>query len=128
MTRVTRTRLLIVEDNEVYRSSLEMLLELEPRVEIVGLAATGAEALAEAATVRPDVALVDFRLPDMDGAQLTTALRSAWPHLAVVCLTAEIAPHEHDAMLAAGAADVVEKGASVNRLVTSVLATSRDSE
>jgi DNA-binding NarL/FixJ family response regulator len=120
MTRITPTRLLIVDDNEVYRSSLEMLLELEPGVEIVGLAATGAGALAEAATVNPDVALVDYRLPDMNGAELTAALRSAHPDLLVVCLTAEIAPHEHDAVLAAGAADVVEKGASVERLVTSL--------
>jgi DNA-binding NarL/FixJ family response regulator len=107
---------LLVEDNEVYRSSLELLLGMQPGVEVVGSAPTATEALALAATLSPDVVLLDFRLPDLDGAVAAAEFREHHPNTAIVCLTAEATPEERDAVLAAGAVALVEKGVPIDEL------------
>lgn len=104
------TRVLLVEDNEVYRSSLELLLAARPGLEVVGAVPSGAEALEAAARLRPDVALVDYRLPDLDGAEIVAALLRLDPPPAVLCLTAAATDAERAAVVAAGALQVVEKG------------------
>lgn len=106
-------RVVLVEDNEVYRSSLELLLGMQPGIEIVGVAETarGGEALVD--ELQPDVVVADFRLPDSDGVATTSALRAREPRPAVVCLTAEATPEEGDAVIGAGAAALVEKGVPI---------------
>ena len=106
-------RVVLVEDNEVYRSSLELLLGMQPGIEIVGVAETarGGEALVD--ELQPDVVVADFRLPDSDGVATTTSLRAREPRPAVVCLTAEATPEEGDAVIDAGAAALVEKGVPI---------------
>ena len=101
-------RVLLVEDNEVYRSSLELVLGLQEGLLVVGCVAEGAAAGEAAAALEADVALVDFRLADVDG------------EAAVVCLTAEATDEERAAVLAAGAAALVEKGEPIERLVAAV--------
>ena len=64
-------RVLLVEDNEVYRATLELLLAGRAGIEIVGSVADGGEAAAAAERLDPDVVLMDFRLPGLDGAQAT---------------------------------------------------------
>ncbi len=112
-----RARVLLVDDNEVYRSSLELLLGLEPEIVVVGSVATGEEALAALAAAAADVVLADLRLPGMDGVELTRRL-SGGP--AVVCLTAEAGAEERVAALAAGAVALLEKGSPLAELVTAV--------
>ncbi len=102
-------RVLLVEDSDVYRSSLELLLGLEDGIDVVAAVATGAEAVATAASLRPDVALVDLRLPGMDGVDTTRALLDATPGTVVVCLTAEATTAEENAVREAGAVAVVGK-------------------
>jgi DNA-binding NarL/FixJ family response regulator len=113
---------LLVEDNEVYRSSLELLLALQAGVEVVGSAETATEALALAETVSPDVVLLDFRLPDRDGAAAAAAFRERHPETAIVCLTAEATLEEREAVLAAGAVALIDKGAPVDELAKAVIA------
>lgn len=103
-------RVLLVEDNEVFRSSLELLLAARRGIEVVGAVASGAEALAAAARLGPDVAVVDYRLPDLDGEEVVAALRRLDPPPAVLCLTAAATDGERSAVVAAGALEVVEKG------------------
>jgi DNA-binding NarL/FixJ family response regulator len=110
-------RVVLVEDNEVYRSSLELLLGLQPGVEVVGQAGDCAGAVELARTAAPDVALVDFRLPGLDGAETAARLLAAAPGVAIVCLTAEASPEEREAILAAGARALIEKGEPIERLV-----------
>ena len=62
------TRVLLVEDNEVYRSSLELLLGLQAGLEVVGAVGSGDEAAEAALRLRADVVLMDYRLPGIDGA------------------------------------------------------------
>ena len=114
-------RVLLVEDNEVYRSSLELLLALQPGLEVVGSAATAAEALALTTTLSPEVVLLDFRLPDQDGAEAAAEFRRRHPEVKVVCLTAEASPAERDAVLGGGAVAVIEKGAPVDEVARIVV-------
>jgi DNA-binding NarL/FixJ family response regulator len=114
------TRVLLVEDNDVYRASLELLLGMQEGIEVAGLAATGREAVERVAESGADVVLMDFRLPGLDGAAATRAVLEVAPRVAVICLTAEATPVEREDVLAAGAVALVEKGAPVEALVEAI--------
>jgi two-component system, NarL family, response regulator DesR len=113
-------RVLLVEDNDIYRASLELLLGMQEELEIVGSVGDGALAATACESVRADVVLMDFRLPGADGAEATSALRSTCPQSAVVCLTAEASEVEREAVLAAGAVGLVEKAQPVEELVDAI--------
>lgn len=80
-------RVLIADDQRVVREGLSMVLALMKGVEVVGAAADGAEAVALAQAVRPDVVLMDLRMPRCDGVEATRRLRTAAPEVKVVVLT-----------------------------------------
>ncbi len=113
-------RILLVEDNDVYRASLELLLGMHEGIEVVGGVSDGAVAADECAARGADVVLMDFRLPGLDGPLATAAVRAACPGAAVVGLTAEATEQEADAMLAAGATTIVRKGEPVEQLVAAI--------
>ena len=113
-------RVLLVEDNEVYRSTLELLLDGREGLEIVGSVADGREAVAAAERLDPTVVLMDFRLPDIDGAEATAAVRVVAPNAAILCLTAEATDADRVAVLAAGAVGLIEKGRSIDDLVRAI--------
>jgi len=103
-------RVLLVDDSDVYRSTMELLLGRQPGVEVVASARDGVAALRACAEHDVDLVLLDYRLPGADGTTLTRTLRADHPELTVLCLTAEATPDERAAVLRAGAAAVVEKG------------------
>jgi DNA-binding NarL/FixJ family response regulator len=113
-------RILLVEDNDVYRASLELLLGLEAGIEVVGGVPDGSAAAGVCAQTRADVVLMDFRLPGIDGAGATAAVLETCPGTAVICLTAEATPVEDDAVRAAGAAALVRKGGPLSELVAAI--------
>jgi len=117
-------RVLLVEDNDVYRASLELLLGLQPGLEIVGAVGAGDEAADAATRLRADVVLMDYRLPGLDGAAATRAVAAASP-AAVVCLTAEASTEEREAILRAGAVALVEKGDPIESLAAAIRAAAR---
>ena len=121
-------RVLLVEDNEVYRSTLQLLLDGRDGLEIVGAVAAGDEAAAAAEALDPDVVLMDFRLPGLDGAAATAAVLVASPRAAVICLTAEATDVERLAVLAAGAVGLVEKGSPIDDLVRTIKSASQRGE
>jgi two-component system, NarL family, response regulator DevR len=92
MTSVTgpgaaRVRIFLLDDHEVVRRGVADLLEAEPDLVVVGEASTAAEALARVPAVRPDVAVLDVRLPDGDGVTVCRELRSRLPDLRCLMLT-----------------------------------------
>lgn len=113
-------RILLVEDNEVYRASLEAVLALQEDLQVVGGIGDGGGAADACRVLGADVVLMDVRLPGLDGVAATAAVRSACPAAAVVCLTAEATAEEREAALGAGAAALVEKGRPVDELVAAI--------
>ena len=113
-------RVLLVEDNQVFREALELLLGLRPDVEVVASVGDGTEVVAAARRHEPDVVLMDYRLPGLDGVQATTALRAACPDVAVVCLTASANAREIEALYEAGAVECLTKDQELDQLVDAI--------
>src|SRR3954464_13220065 len=113
-------RILLVEDNEVFREALELLLGRRADLEVV--ASIGDGNLAAAATVEhgPDVVLMDYRLPGLDGVEATRAVREARPDVAVVVLTASANLREVDALYEAGAAVCLSKDQQLDDIVAAI--------
>jgi DNA-binding NarL/FixJ family response regulator len=105
-------RVLIVDDHALARTGMRMLLAGARRVEIVGEAADGRDALIMCRRLRPDLVLMDVRLPDMDGLAATRAIRIAQPEIKVLLITMYEAPEYASEALRAGAAGYLLKGAS----------------
>jgi len=80
-------RVLLVDDEDLVRIGLRMVLGADPAVEVVGEAADGQEALRLVASTQPDVVLMDIRMPRLDGLEALRRLRPAAPDVAVVVLT-----------------------------------------
>jgi two-component system response regulator NreC len=114
------TRLLLVDDHEVVRSGLRMLLESEPDVEIVGEAGTGFEAIAAAAELSPDVILMDISLPDITGIEAAQRIKDQFPEMAIVALTIHEDEEYFFKMLEAGASGYVPKRAAPEELLTAI--------
>lgn len=82
-----RVRVLIVDDHELVREGLKVLLTRDGTLEVVGEAATGLEALELVPLVQPDVVLMDLTMPVMDGAEATARIRDENPYVQVVVLS-----------------------------------------
>ena len=80
-------RLLIVDDHPVVRDGLRGMLGSQPDFEIAGEACNGAEAVTQAGRLRPQVVLMDLRMPQMDGVTAIGQIRAAWPAIHVLVLT-----------------------------------------
>ncbi len=80
-------RVLIVDDQTLMRQGLQTLLELQPGIAVVGQAGDGIEALSQVQTLKPDVALVDVRMPRLDGVEATRRIRAQFPVTQVIILT-----------------------------------------
>jgi DNA-binding NarL/FixJ family response regulator len=113
-------RLVLVEDNDVFREALELLFGLRSDVEIVGTAADGIEAVELCRRLRPDVVLLDYRLPVLDGVQAARAIRDTSPRTAVVCLTASANARETEALYEAGAVECLTKDRELDEIVAAV--------
>ena len=113
-------RILLVEDNEVFREALQLLLGLRSDVEIVAAVGDGAEAVPACREHSPDVVLMDFRLPGLDGVQATRALKEACPRAAVVVLSASANVRELDALREAGAVACLSKSQDLDEIVAAI--------
>ncbi len=115
---------LLVEDNDVFRDALELMLGVVPDVRVVGAVADGRTAVSAAVDLQPDVVLLDYRLPELDGVEATAAIRAS-SHAAVVVLTASVDPAEAGALLEAGAVACLTKDTDLDGIVGALRAAAR---
>jgi DNA-binding NarL/FixJ family response regulator len=114
-------RVLLVEDNEVYRDSLAFLLARHEGLEVVGTVGTAEAAAPACVELQVDVAIVDYRLPDQDGGEAVAAIRELRPETAIVFLSASAGDHEYAAARRAGVA-LIRKDEGLDTLVGAVRA------
>ena len=114
-------RILLVEDNDVFREALELLLGMRSDVQVVGAVGDGAAGVSAGVEHRPDVVLMDYRLPGLDGIQATAQVVEAVPQVAVVALTASADDAEREALVEAGAVMCLNKDQELDEIVGAIL-------
>jgi DNA-binding NarL/FixJ family response regulator len=115
-----RVRVVLVEDNEVFREALELLLGMRGDVDVVASVGDGAAAVAAALEHRPDVVLVDYRMPTVDGIEATRNLLEQAPGVAIVALTASADEGQREQLLAAGAVACLRKDQELDEIVAAI--------
>jgi DNA-binding NarL/FixJ family response regulator len=122
---MTPVRLLIVDDQALFREGLRTLLSTRSDIDIVGEAATGADAIDLVERLQPAVVLMDLRMPQMDGIEATARIRDRWPSIPVLVLTTFDDDDNVFGALRAGAAGYLLKDVSSETLVTAIHAAAR---
>ncbi|MGZ0152754.1 response regulator [Kribbella sp. WER1] len=115
-------RVVVADDHPVVRAGLAALLTSLPGIEVVGVAATGREAIREVVTTRPDVAVLDLQMPDLDGFAATRELARSAPDVAVLVLTMFEDDDSVFAAMRAGARGYLVKGAEQEEIARAIRA------
>ncbi len=115
-------RVLIADDQRAVREGLAMLVGLTADIQVVGTAANGVEAVELAGELRPDVVLMDLRMPEMEGAEATRTIRTAQPDIHVLVLTTYADDDSLFPALRAGATGYLTKDASAEEIERAIRA------
>ena len=117
MPSAQQIRILSVEDHPVFRKGLATIIETEPDMVLVGQAANGVEAIAEFRRHRPDITLMDLRLPGANGTDILIAIRGEFPHARIIMLSTSDSDGEIQRALRSGASGYVLKSMSQDKLL-----------
>lgn len=120
-----KTSVLLVDDHSVVRMGLAAIINIEKDLKVCGEAESGAEAVKLAREMRPDVVVMDFMMPGMDGAEATSAVLRASPESKVLVLTTYGTSVDIARALKCGAAGAVTKNLSNDELADAIRATAR---
>jgi DNA-binding NarL/FixJ family response regulator len=121
-TQTQVARVLIVDDQTLFRTGLARLLDEDPRVQVVGQAVDGADALKKVAALKPDIVLMDLKMPNLDGVEATRRIVAEHPGVKVLILSTFDADSYVLQALRAGASGYVLKDSLPQAVVSSVLA------
>lgn len=113
-------RVVLLEDNAVFREALELLFGLRPDVEVVGSIGDGDAALDACRELEPDVLLLDYRLPGIDGLRVAETLHAGCPEVALVCLTASASPRELAGLREAGVVAILTKDQELDEIIATL--------
>lgn len=120
-THTTKSaRVIIADDHDLARAGLYSMLSSEQGLKLVGMAANGSEALTLCRELGPDLALLDVRMPDMDGLAATRAIKQAHPEIGVIIVTMHENPDYLLEAIKAGAAGYVLKDATHREFITAI--------
>ncbi len=117
---MTKIKLLMVDDHEIVRAGLRMLLQAQTDIDIVGEADNGRDAVTQVRSLQPDIVLMDISLPDLDGFEATRQIKKAFPQVAILALTMHESDEYFFKMLDAGASGYVPKKAAPTDLVMAI--------
>jgi DNA-binding NarL/FixJ family response regulator len=112
----------VVDDHDLFRTGLASLLSSQPDIELVGQASGGRKAVRLASELRPDVILMDLRMPDLEGPEATRVILERAPEIRVVALTAVAEDAAVSAALEAGACGFLAKDSPIDDVVAAVRA------
>lgn len=115
-------RVLVVDDQTLFRTGLTSLLTEDERVDVVGQAVDGADAIKQATRLKPDVVLMDIKMPNVDGIEATRQVVEAVPGIKVLILTTFETDSQVIQALKAGASGYVLKDSSAAAIVSSIVA------
>lgn len=82
-----KTGVLIVDDNQSFSKGMQALLEIQPDMQVLGLAPNGTEAIRLVAELQPDLVLLDAQMPGMTGVEVTRKIKKRWPQMKVILMT-----------------------------------------
>ena len=121
MTDLPPVRVLIADDHRLFAEAVGLSIGIDPRVELVGWAPNGEDAVRLALELQPDVVLMDLEMPVLDGVGATRAVREALPACRVIVLTASPAAENVGRARAAGAAAYLAKSCSTQDVIDAVV-------
>jgi len=120
-----RLRILIADDHTLFREGMRALLSAIADCEVVGEAATGEDVIAQAATLLPDVILMDIQMPGLNGIEATTRILHTSPHIGIIVVTMLEDSDSVFAAMRAGARGYVLKGADKTEMLQAIRAVAR---
>jgi DNA-binding NarL/FixJ family response regulator len=119
---LAKIKVLIADDHAVVREGTRRILEQEPDMEVVGEAGDGEEAVNLAASLKPDVAIIDIAMPKLDGIEATKRIKATWPSINVLILSAYDDDQFIFSLLEAGAAGYLLKSIRSRELIDAIRA------
>ena len=120
MNKKKKVTVLIADDQTLFREGIKDVLTGEKWIEVVGEAADGVEAVAQAKKLRPDVVLMDIKMPVMNGLEATKAIRQFDKNIPIVAVTANVLDFDRKTALANGCNEFVTKPVVRNQLIAVV--------
>ncbi len=113
--------ILLVDDHPALRMGIRLMLSADPSLHVIGEASSGAEALQQYGVLKPDVVLLDVRLPDFDGFEVLRRLRLIQPESRVIFFSSSAMPHEVKRARELGAVGFLQKDIEFNQLRQAIL-------
>jgi len=113
-------RVLIVDDRPETQESIRKLLRFQSTIDVVGTASSGEEALQQTSSLKPDIVLMDLKMPGMDGVEATRAITKQFPFAQVIMMSVQTDAESARACMLAGARDFLSKPFTANDLITSI--------